>query len=234
LTGRGAILVNVRMGKDNDLRRTIEFLRRLRANNDRSWFEANRPRYEEARAAFERLVGDLISRFGAVDDLGGTSPKECMFRINRDVRFSSDKSPYKTAMGALLGSAGRKSGARSYYLHIEPDGRSMLAGGLYDPSSAELGKVRQAIARDAKSLKKIIAAPGFARFFGELAGESLKTAPQGYPKDHPEIELLRKKQCMVVSALDDEMVCSDELVPHALNGFKAMKPFLLYLESILE
>jgi uncharacterized protein (TIGR02453 family) len=222
------------MSKIRNLKAALDFLGQLREHNDRAWFEANRALYEEARSSFEGLVGDLISSFGPVDDLAGVSPKECIFRINRDVRFSKDKSPYKTAMGALMGSAGRKSGARSYYLHIEPEGGSMLAGGLYDPSSEELGKIRAALAEDSRPLKKILAAPEFQRHFGGISGESLKSAPQGYPKDHPEIELLRRKQFIAVESLDDETVASGDLVPLALKSYKAMKPFLLYLESALE
>ena len=156
----------------------LDFLRELEADNSREWFEANRSRYEVARAVFLGLVGDLIDRFESVDDLGGVTVKECVFRINRDVRFSKDKSPYKTVMSALLGRGGRKSGARSYYFHLEPDGRSMLAGGLYEPAPAELSAIRGAIAEDARPLKKIIRAQDFVRYFGELAGESLKP---GFP-----------------------------------------------------
>ena len=193
----------------------------------------NRPRYEEAREAFLGLVGELIDGFEAVDDLGGVTPKECVFRINRDVRFAKDKSPYKSNMGAVLGRAGRKSSIRSYYFHIEPAGLSMLAGGLYDPTSEELAKVRSAIAKDSRPLRRLMADPGFLRYFGGLSGDSLKTAPQGYPKDHPEIELIRRKQFLVSCPLSDGEVLAKDLVPRALAVFKAMKPFLLYLESIL-
>ncbi len=111
----------------------LDFLGDLGSNNHREWFEANRPRYETARASFLSLVGELIDRFDAVDDLDGVTVKECVFRINRDVRFAKDKSPYKTAMSAVLGRSGRKSGVRSYYFHVEAAG-TFLAGGLYDPS----------------------------------------------------------------------------------------------------
>jgi uncharacterized protein (TIGR02453 family) len=217
-----------------DLRPVLDFLIGLRDNNDRGWFEDNRPSYIDARAAFEALVGELIYRFDTVDDLGGVSPRECIFRINRDLRFSKDKTPYKTAMSALLGRRGRKSALPSYYLHIEPEGKSMLAGGLWEPESSELGKIRQALADDAKSFKKIIAAPAFVRHFGGLSGDSLKTAPMGYPKDHPEIELLRRKQFMAIETLDDETVATAELVPLALDSFRAMRPLLDYLGSELE
>lgn len=109
----------------------------------------------------------------------------------------------------------------------------MLAGGLYDPTPAQLLKVREAIIRDARPLKRILAAPGFADRFGGVAGESLKIAPQGYPKDHPEIELLRKKQFHVVHMLDDKAVSQADLVPRVLEVYRAMKPFLVYIESVL-
>jgi uncharacterized protein (TIGR02453 family) len=217
--------------KPSERRGILDFLRELREHNDRSWFEENRPRYEAARAVFLELVGELIDAFGPVDDLGGVTVKECAFRINRDVRFSKDKSPYKTVMSAVLGRGGRKSGVRSYYFHIEPDGLSFLAGGLYAPSTAELGAVRQALAEDARPLKKVIRAPDFVREFGELGGEALKTAPMGYPKDHPDIALLRKKQFLVMHRLSDEEILSEELIPRTLKVYKAMKPFLTYLEE---
>lgn len=220
-------------GSEPDARSILHFLRELRDNNSREWFEANRPRYEAARADFLSIVGGLLGRFDSVDDLGGIALKDCVFRINRDLRFSRDKTPYKTAMSALLGSGGRKSGARSYYFHLEPDGRSMLAGGLYDPSSAQLYKIRSAIALDAKPLKRIIARPEFVRYFGTLSGESLKTAPQGFEKDHPAIELLRLKQFVAIHSLGDEDVVAPDLVPHALEAFAAMKCFLVYLERTL-
>ncbi len=221
------------MSSPADVRLILAFLRELAANNDRGWFEANRGRYEAAREAFLGIVAELLSALAAIEELGGVSPKDCVFRINRDLRFSRDKSPYKTNMGALLGAGGRKAGLRSYYFHLEPAGASMLAGGLYEPSPAELAAVREAIARDPKPLKRILAAPAFEREFGGLAGDSLKTAPQGYPKEHPEIELLRHKQFLVVHPLSDREAAAADLVPRALESFKAMRPFLAYLESVL-
>jgi uncharacterized protein (TIGR02453 family) len=212
----------------------LDFLRELKLNNDRGWFEANRKSYEQARASFQAIVGELIARFDPVDDLGGVAVKDCVFRINRDLRFSADKTPYKTAMSALLARGGRKSTGRSYYFHLEPDGQSILACGLWEPSSAELGKVRRALAEDSSGFRKIIGAPGFRRHFGGLSGESLKTAPQGYAKDHPDIDLLRRKQFMAIHGLDDALVASAKLVPHALAVFKAMRPFLDYIEAAIE
>jgi uncharacterized protein (TIGR02453 family) len=220
------------MSKPADCKRILSFLEGLQVNNDRSWFEANRGRYEEARGAFLGIVGELLGGLASIDEVVlGVAPAECVFRINRDVRFSKDKSPYKPYMGALMGRGGRKSGPRAYYFHLEP-GASMLAGGLYDPSPEQLRKLREAILRDARPLKRILAVPGFGAHFGGVSGESLKTAPQGYPKDHPEIELLRKKQFHVVETMSDAAVARADLVPRALESYRAMKPFLAYLESV--
>jgi uncharacterized protein (TIGR02453 family) len=219
---------------ESDTRRLIlDFLRELEANNDREWFARNASRYQVARGAFMGLVGELISGLAGTEDLGGIGPVECVFRINRDLRFSRDKSPYKTNMGALIGKAGKKSGVRSYYFHVEPEGRSMLAGGLYEPAPGELAMVRAAIADDSGPLRAILAAPNFLSSFGGLAGDSLKTAPQGYPKDHPDIDLLRRKQFLVVMPLSDGEFLSEDLVPRVLAAYSAMRPFLAYLETVL-
>jgi len=221
------------MTKRDGIDGVLDFLRDLRAHNDRIWFEANRARYEAARATFMSLLGDIVGAFGAVDDIGGAGPKDCVFRINRDVRFGRDKSPYKSTMSALIGPSGRKSGVRSYYFHIEPDGASMLAGGLHSPTPAQLSALRVAIAFDSKPLKRIAAAPAFARCFGELSGDTLKTAPQGYSKDHPDIAFLRMKTCLAIHPMSDDFLRGADLVAHSLEVFKAMKPFLVYLEKTL-
>lgn len=221
------------MSPNSDTRRILDFLADLKENNGRAWFEENRARYAEARGAFMALVAELLEGLSAMDELGGVTPAECVFRINRDVRFSRDKSPYKTNMGALMGRAGRKSGARAYYFGLEPGGSSILAGGLYEPTSAELAALRESIARDSKPLRRILEAPDFARLFGGLAGDSLKTAPQGYSRDHPAIDLLRRKQFFVVRPLSDAVVTSAKLIPQALEVYRAMRPFLLYLEKVV-
>jgi uncharacterized protein (TIGR02453 family) len=209
----------------------LEYLRGLRDNNDKEWFEANRDRYEEVRAAFLGLVGEILSAFGPVEDLGGIDVRACVFRINRDVRFSKDKTPYKSTMSALIGREGRKSGLRSYYFHLEPDGNSMLAGGLHSPEPGQLGAVRDAIAKDSRPFRRILSAPDFARLFGEISGERLKTAPSGFAKDHPDIELLRLKQLLAVHGMTDGFVKTGDIVGRAIEAFSAMRPFLLWLEK---
>ncbi len=219
------------MTKDPGLRSALQFLSGLGKNNNKQWFEANREQYEQAMNQFEVLVGQLIAGLGKVVDLDGVTPKDCMMRIYRDVRFSKDKSPYKTGLGAGIVPGGRKSGRIGYHLHLQPDGKSMAAGGLWEPTPQQLSKFRQAMDAGAGPFKKILSSAQFKRHFQELTGEKVKTAPQGYPSDHPEIELLRYKQVCVMERFDDKAVASPEFPALVLESLKAMKPFIDYLNQ---
>jgi uncharacterized protein (TIGR02453 family) len=216
-----------------NLKPVIGFLSGLRENNNKAWFDKNRAAYEQAREAFEDLIEQLISELGAFENLQGVSARDCIFRINRDVRFSKDKSPYKTSVGAAIAPGGKKSKELGYYIHIQPQSQSLLAGGLYMPTSDQLAKFRQAIDRDARPFKKITKDVDFVRYFGALEGERLTTAPQGYNRDHPEIELLRLKQVTVVHHLTDKQVLSPDFPAHAVQVFRSMKPFSDYLNRAL-
>lgn len=215
------------------LQATLDFLRDLRTHNERPWFEQNRPRYDVARASFEAFVTDVISGFDDIEELGSVSAKDCIYRLNRDIRFSPDKTPYKTHMAAVIGRGGRKSVERSYYVQIAP-GDSWVGGGLYAPSSEQLAAVRRSIAYDWRELDEIIHEPEFVRHFGGLEGESLKTAPQGYTRDHPAIDLLRRKQFLAGRSLSDVEVLSPDLTATILTLCKALKPFLTFLHDALD
>lgn len=214
------------------LKTTLEFLEALRFNNHKAWFDENRKRYEQARAHFEDLVGDLIAHFGPVEDLGSTTVKDCLYRINRDIRFSKDKSPYNSHMAALLGRGGRKATGRAYYVHVEPGG-SMIAGGIYMPSSEELQRIRRALASDVGSFNRILADKTFTRYFGQMQGDKLKTAPKGFASDHPAIELLKHKQFMATHAISDDRLLADDLSAHIVAVCQALKPFVGYFHDIL-
>jgi uncharacterized protein (TIGR02453 family) len=216
-----------------NLRDTVNFLRDLRANNDRAWFEQNRPRWDSARGHFEDFVTELIVRCGDFEDLGSVTANDCMYRIYRDVRFSPDKTPYKTNLGAVIGKGGRKTIGRSYYVQIGPEGESMIAAGLYMPSKEQLEMMRRAIANDSSKLRKVLNKRDFKRYFSGLEGEQLKTAPQGYRKDHPDIDLLRYKQFLASAPLSEAQVLSDELVDYVAGGFKALKPLETYIHEVL-
>jgi uncharacterized protein (TIGR02453 family) len=169
-----------------------------------------------------------------VDNLGSVTPAQCIYRIHRDVRFSPDKTPYKDWLGALLGKEGRKSTGRSYYIQVHPLGESIVAGGLYMTSPADLEKVRRAIAEDSRPLRAILDSASFKRYFGKMTGTQLKTAPKGYGRDHPDVDLLRFKDFLAEHPLTDEQLLSDHLVDHVLEVCQAMKPFVTYLYGVLE
>lgn len=209
---------------------TLDFLRDLRFNNRRDWFEANRARYEAARQAVEDVLATIIAQFGPVEDLGALHPKDCLYRIHRDVRFSRDKAPYKTAMGCVIGRGGRRSEGRSYYLHIEPDDEAFIAAGVYDPAPEQLRAIRAAIAAHPERLRAIIEAPQFVRTFGALRGEKLKTVPKGFAADHPAIDLLKHKQFLAVHALTDADLLRDDFAARVVQVCAALKPLEAFFE----
>lgn len=214
------------------LQPSLDFLRSLRANNTREWFQANEAAYKTARGAFEDFLRELIARFDAVDDIGALDVSEAVYRIHRDVRFSADKTPYKTTMSAYIAKGGRKTTGRGYYFQIAPDD-SMIAGGMYELMPDELARVRAALAADSAPLRAIIAAPDFVRYFGELGGEKVKTAPKGYSKDHPDLDLLRHKSFLATHPITDDQVTDPDFIDHALAVCKAIKPLAVYLHEIV-
>lgn len=209
-----------------DFKAILNFLSELKNNNNKEWMDANKPLYQNLRKEFIGITDHLLKEMSKFDEgIQGLDPKKCIFRINRDVRFSKDKSPYKTNFGAFMVEGGKKSGNAGYYLHIQPGGESFFGGGVYMPPSDRLTKIRQEIDYNPSELKNIIAASGFQGYFKEVKGEKLKTAPKGYPKDHPNIELLKLKSYTVWKELSDEELKSKEVAGYVLGGFKTMKPF---------
>ena len=217
-----------------DLKLLLEFLKGLQKNNNKAWFEKNRPAYESARDQFEVFIDQLIVGLGSMEDLGGITAKDCVMRIYRDIRFSKDKSPYKRSMSASIGPGGKKSTHLTYYLHIEPPDASMIAGGLHTPDSSQIIKFREAVDRDPKPFKEVINNKVFKQTFGDIQGEKLKTVPKGYERDHPEIELLRMKEVVAIEHLTDAQVLSPKFGDHVIEAFTAMKPFLDYLNSLID
>ncbi len=216
----------------NNLAPILDFLSELEKNNARPWFEEHRDDYQKAKDLFEELVNQVIADYRPIEDLGGISAKDCVMRIFRDVRFSKDKTPYKTNMAASIAAGGRKSERMAYYVHIEPNNRSMVAGGLHMPEPEQITRFREAISHHPGSFKVVIEAPAFIQYFGSIQGEKLKTTPKGFAPDHPEIELLRLKEVVAVHALSDAAVLSDGFVGLIVQSFAAMKPFLDYLNEL--
>lgn len=219
------------MGAETPLQPVLGFVRALKRHNNRDWFQAHRAEFEVARAHFEDFVAALLHEPSRTEPLADLSPRDCIFRLNRDLRFTKDKTPYKPYLSAHIAPGGRKSRRMGYYVHLEP-GNSMLAGGLHEPDPGQLTSWRVAIDRDPRPLKKIAAAAAFRRTFGEVHGERLKTVPRGYPRDHPEADLLRLKSITAIRQVTDAQVLSSEFLRQTLDTFKAMKPFLRYLDSL--
>ena len=212
----------------------LNFLDNLSQNNVKPWFDTNRADYEAARAIFNEFIDYLIDELRTSDNLQGLSAKECVTRIYRDIRFTHDKSPYHTNISAIIAPGGKKSVTQGYYVSIEPHGRSMIAGGLHMPSPEQLDRFRQTIVRHAEEFKVITANPAFVAQFGKVEGERLKTAPKGYDRAHPEIELLQLKEVTAFHHFPDQEVLAAEFPQHVLAGCHAMKPFVDYLNEVIQ
>ena len=216
-----------------NLKPVLSFLDDLSQNNNKPWFDQNRPAYAAARRAFEQFVDSIIDEFREVDNLQGLAAKACLPRINRDVRFSRDKSPYKTNLGALVAPGGWRATAQGYYISLQPHGQSMVAGGLYNPTPQQLDRFRQAIDQDAAAFRQVTQAPAFIEVFGAVEGERLKTSPKGYDRDHPAIDLLRLKQILAMRRFSDEEVLAPAFAGRVVAACWAMRPFLKHLDTLL-
>jgi len=212
---------------------TLDFLKSLKVNNNREWFVNNRTSYLDAKENFESMVQEIINKLIDFEPImKGLEVKSCVYRINRDIRFSNDKTLYKSHFGAFIVRGGKKNGDKfsGYYIHVEP-GNSMIAGGAYMPPTPWLSAIREKIDEGADKLIKIINAKDFIKYFGEIEGEKLKKAPKGYPSDHPNIELLKFKSYLVSNEVSDKDVFSDVFLEHVIEVCRAMKPFNDFLNK---
>ena|SRR5438067_325647 len=216
---------------------TLKFLKDLKKNNNRPWFDAHRKQYETARSDFENFIRSVLNKHCKNDsDLKELVAKKCMFRINRDIRFSKDKSPYKTNFGASMDKGGKKSGLAGYYFHLEP-GKSFLGGGIWMPQPDSLKKVRQEIDYCFDEFKKIISNKKFKTVYGDLyTGENvqLSKVPQGFEKNNPAAEYLKFKSWLVLADVSDSALTSKDLVAKTVEAFYVMQPFVKFLNRPLE
>jgi uncharacterized protein (TIGR02453 family) len=217
---------------DYNLKSTLVFLSDLESNNNRPWFEEHKGRYNEARAAFEGLVDELIQRCSAYEDLSGVTAKTSVMRIYRDIRFSRDKTPYNAWMAAHITPGGKKSGQCGFGLRLA-SGNSGAAGGLWSPSPDQLARFRRTLDQDEEAFLDLIHAPDFVHHFGNLQGEMLKTVPKGFPKDHSAAEFLKLKQVYALRPFWDEAVLADDFADQLVAAFLAMKPFLNYINGVI-
>ena len=213
------------------MQEVLSFLSALQKNNSKEWMDANKSDYQSSKKVFLQFVTELIEKTAKFDPtITGLLAKDCVFRINRDIRFSKDKSPYKTNMGAFIARGGKKTKGAGYYVHIQPE-NCFIGGGIYMPEAAELAKIRQEIDYNASALLEILSEENFKNTFGEMNGARLKTAPKGYPKDHPHIDLLRLKSFTVFTKVPETEVKKDNFLDEVSNKFLTMYAFNNYLNN---
>jgi len=216
---------------------TLKFLKDLKQHNTKEWFDKNRKTYETAKEDFMQLVQKVIEGFAKKEEgIALLKAKDCVFRINRDVRFSKDKSPYKSNMGASFSKGGKKSMLAGFYFHCEP-GNSFVGGGLWGPEAATVKKVRQEIDYNYEEFDKIIKAKKFAAEFGDLnksAETSLSREPKGYEKDNPAIHYIKLKSWVAMKPLTDADLNSKDLVKKIMSAFEALSPVIHFLNRAIE
>lgn len=213
---------------------TTSFLAKLDKNNNKNWFDKHRDEYEAAKKDFEVFVTQLHAELCKTEPrMADQKPKDSVFRIFRDVRFSKDKTPYKSHFGAYFSRAGRKAPDAGYYIHVEP-GKSFVAGGLWMPEPPLLKITRQEIDYNFDEFTSILKQPAFKKQFKKLEGESLKTLPQGYNADNPAIDYLKMKSFIATSKLDDKDITSKTFVQKVMKSFAVMKPLVDFLNRGLD
>jgi uncharacterized protein (TIGR02453 family) len=217
---------------------TVKFLKELKKHNNKPWFDANRKKYEAAKADFTGFIQQVIDLHGKKDpSIQSLIAKDCLFRINRDTRFSKDKSPYKTNFGASINTGGRKAmNAAGYYFHLEP-GACFTGGGLYMPMPDVLNKIRQEIDYNLADFKKIISAGKFKTIYGTLDKSpeiSLSRVPKGYDIANPAAEYLKLKSYIAMIKLPDSILTSRDLVKKTVSAFEALQPLIRFINNSIE
>ena len=210
---------------------TIQFLNQIKLNNNKPWFEKNRSSYEKSRAEYLGFVAKLIEGIRKIEAIPEKEPVKYIQRIYRDIRFSKDKTPYKTFFSSII-ERGPEIRNCPLYVQIQP-GRSMLGGGIWDPLPETLKKIRQEIDYNGVGLKKITNSKEFQKYFGKISGAKLARPPKGYEADNPNIELLKFKQLFVQRIFDDELVLSRHLIPEMLKSYRAALPFFTYFDIVM-
>jgi uncharacterized protein (TIGR02453 family) len=217
---------------------TLQFLKKLDKNNNKAWFDENRKQYEAAKLDFANLTGQVITQFGKKEpSIALLQPKECVFRINRDVRFSKNKAPYKNNMGASIKAGGKKSLTAGYYIHLEPGGKSFVGGGLYMPDAGIVGKIRQEIDYNYAKFLKTVQNKKFVAQYGGLdfsEGMSLVREPKGYEKDNPAIAYLKLKSWVATAPLSDTALQDKNLATQLTKAFEYLQPLISFLNEALE
>lgn len=209
---------------------TIDYLKSLKKNNNKEWFDKNRARFDLAKEDFLQLTSSTIQYLSTLNPgYENLKPKDCIFRQNKDIRFSKDKSPYKTNMGAAFSIGGKKSAYAAFYFHLEP-GNSFIGGGLWMPDADKLKKIRQEIDYDFESFKKIITKKDFVHTFGALnEEEKLKNPPKGYESENKAIEFLKLKSFVAGHRVADAELLENNFPKKVEETFKILAPFIDFL-----
>lgn len=210
---------------------SIDFLKDLSKNNNRDWFNNYKDRYIEAHSNIIAFADALLVEMNKHDKIETASGKNSVFRIYKDVRFSKDKTPYNTHWSGTFKRATKKLRG-GYYFRIEP-GNSRLVGGFFGPESNDMKRIRQDIDENYDAWEKLLADKTLVKTFGKMIGEQVSTAPRGYAKDHPAIDLLRHKQFLLKYEFTDQEVTGPDFLHSANNVFKKMRPFLNFMSEVL-
>lgn len=216
---------------------TVKFLKDLSKHNNKTWFDANKHKYLDAKQDFESFITSLIKKTSAFDeDIKPLEVKNCTFRINRDIRFSNNKTPYKINMGASLNKGGKKSIYAGYYFHLEPGGKSFAGGGIWMPMAPELKKIRQEIDYCYDELKTILAAKKFKSEYGSLQTTDdvrLTNLPRNYEKNNPAAEFLKFKSILALKPISDSDLLQPDLLNKTSKTFEALKPLIKFINRAL-
>lgn len=212
----------------------LAFLNELKNNNNREWFQANKDWYEAVKIKYEALVGEIIQGISTFDtDMQLLSPKDCVFRIYRDVRFSTNKEPYKAHFGASFNKGGKSSRYGGYYVHIEP-GNSFIGGGKWQPPADVLKAIRYEVYQFPEEFKAIIRNDQFFKRFGNLSDEKLQRPPKDFPADFKDIELLKYKSYIVGTNVSDNELKEGNMLPFIIETCKIMHPFIVFLNRSID
>jgi uncharacterized protein (TIGR02453 family) len=217
---------------------TIKFLKDLKKNNNKSWFDKNRSIYENAKTDFANFIQAVIDQHGKKDaSIKTVVAKDCLFRINRDVRFAKDKSPYKSNFGASINKSGRKAEhSAGYYFQVQP-GRNFAGGGIWMPEPNELKKVRQEIDYNFADFKKIIGSKKFKSVYGDLDRSAeflLQRVPKGYEPNNPAADYLKLKSFVAISFFSDADLTSKDLVKKTVAAFEALQPLIEFINKSMQ
>ncbi|HEV7814292.1 MAG TPA: DUF2461 domain-containing protein [Janthinobacterium sp.] len=222
------------------LRDLTQFLKELGENNNRPWFVMNKPRYDILREEFLALVTSLIKEIGKFDPLvAHNNPKKAMFRINRDIRFANDKSPYKTRFSAAIAPNDlrrpSKAGGPTYYMQIDGTGKLLFGAGEYMPPPGRLRAIREQLLNDATGFSKVIKNKRVRQTYGGIQEESkLMRPPKGFDADAEHIEYIKLKSFFVWTEVDLKLNAPDELLPDLVSGFKDALPLVIWLRTAKE